>query len=129
MNPNGISADMTLYLEESRIFYLGETEADGYSQAVQFELKGNANVKLFFNDDDENINLNEQVYKIFPQQGKFKLKCDDGFQAIGPWTNANKFQNEEFRSYVVRLVFFLYNSSVWDRLVFRHEFILKIEIF
>ena len=108
MNPNGISADMTLYLEESRIFYLGETEADGYSQAVQFELKGNANVKLFFNDDDENINLNEQVYKIFPQQGKFKLKCDNGFQAIGPWTNANKFQNEEFRSYVVRLVFFLY---------------------
>ncbi len=101
MNPNGISADMTLYLEENRVFYLGETEADGYSQAVQFEVKGNANIKLFFNDEDKNFN-HENVYKIFQLNGKFRLKCDAGFQAIGPWTPANKFQYDEFRSYVVR---------------------------
>ena len=101
MSPNGISADMTLYLEEKHIFDLWETEADGYSQAVQFEIKGNANIKLFFNDEDKNWNYGK-VYKIYPHQGKFKLKCDDGFQAIGQWTNANKFWVGEFRSYVVR---------------------------
>ena len=105
MNPNGISADMTLYMEENRVFYLGETEADGYSQVVQFELKGNANTKLFFNDDDKNFEYGK-VYKILPQQGKFKLECDDGLKADGPWTTANKFQYDEFRSYVVRQVFF-----------------------
>ena len=101
MNPNGISADMTLYMEENRVFYLGETEADGYSQAVQFELKGNANIKLFFHDDDKDFHLGK-VYKILPNNGKFKLMCEGGFKADGPWTPANKFQYDEFRSYVVR---------------------------
>ena len=49
MNPGGVSADITLYMEENRVFYLGEPDDDGYSQAVQFELKGDAQPKLFFN--------------------------------------------------------------------------------
>ena len=104
MNPGGVSADITLIMEESRVFYLGEPdEDDGYSQAVQFELKGDAQLKLFFNSDDKNFNY-AKVYKMFPQNGKFKLKYDGQWRAEGPWTPTNKFQREEFRSYVIRFV-------------------------
>ena len=86
------------------MFYLGEPdEDDGYSQAVQFELKGDAQPKLFFNSDDKNFNYGS-VYKIFPVNGKFKLKCDGQFRAEGPFTPTHKFQREEFRSYVLRFV-------------------------
>ena len=103
MNPGGVSADITLYMEENRVFYLGEPDDDGYSQAVQFELKGDAQPKLFFNNDDKNFNY-AKVYKMFPQNGKFKLKYDGQFRADGPWTPTNKFQRPEFRSYVFRFV-------------------------
>ena len=103
MNPNGISADVTLYMGENRIFYLGETEADGYSQAVQFELKGSAHCKLFFNTDSTVAGFKESsAYKIVATNGKFKLWADGGEKANGPWTSTNNFQKNEFRSYVVR---------------------------
>ena len=103
MNPGGVSADITLYMEENRVFYLGEPDDDGFSQAVQFELKGNAMCKFFFNSEDKNFN-SPKVYKIFPQNGKFKLKYDGQFRANGPWTPKNRFQIVEFSSYVFRFV-------------------------
>ena len=113
MNPGGVSADITLYMEENRIFYLGEPDDDGYSQAVQFELKGNANCKFFFNSEDKDFD-NAKIYRIFPNNGKFRLKYDGQFRADGPWTPTNKFQIEEFRSYVFRfvLVSLQKNSSI-----------------
>ena len=103
MNPNGISADVTLYKEEKRIFNLGETEADGYSQAVQFELKGDHLCKFFFNTDDtvSGFRVNS-AYRIYMGAGKFRLVTDGGEKANGPWTSTNNFQYYEFRSYVVR---------------------------
>ena len=103
MNPGGVSADITLYMEENRVFYLGEPDDDGYSQAVQFELKGNANCKFFFNSEDKDFD-NAKIYRIFPNNGKFRLKYDGQFRADGPWTPTNKFQLAEFRSYVFRFV-------------------------
>ena len=105
MNPNGISADMTLYMDENRIFYLGETEADGYSQAVQFELKGNVVTKLFFNTEDTGFD-EQKVYRIASGAGKFQLWYESGLTKEGPWTNKNKFTYDEFRSYVFRYVIF-----------------------
>ena len=103
MNPNGISADVTLYMGENRIFYLGETEADGYSQAVQFELKGNHHFKIIFNTGDTVAGIKTtSSYRINMVNGKFKLVHDGEVKAVGPWTSTNNFNYYEFRSYVVR---------------------------
>ena len=121
MNPGGVSADISLYMEENRVFYLGEPDDDGYSQAVQFELKGRASAhcKLFFNSDDKNFN-DGKVYKLSPQDGKFKLEYDGQFRAEGPWTSENKFQSGEFRSYVFRFVrVFFYRGSVVLKIIFK----------
>ena len=95
---------MTLFMGENRIFYLGETEADGYSQAVQFELKGTEHCKLFFNTDDTLAGFKESsAYYIVALNGNYRLWADGKEEATGPYTSSiNAFKYYEFRSYVVR---------------------------
>ena len=104
MNPNGISADMTLFMGEHHIFYLGEPDSDGYSQVVQFELKATDLTTFFFSSDDDYASLTDATksYRFPVKQGKIRLTHDGDHVAQAQWTNVRKYKQEEFKSYVFR---------------------------
>ena len=123
LNSYGVDADLFLdadyYINPAYNFYLGEPEADGFTQvlelqieinllykfmnfqSLQFELKGAGRWKIAFSEN-EGEGDNSKRYRISREQGKFKL----GMGNFHTLKNVNGWDalptNEEFKSYIIR---------------------------